>query len=161
MAAARTRPPTADDAGNDNLDIEAQLCFALYSATLALGKTYAPILAGLGLTYPQYLAMLVLWHEDGLTVRALGEQLHLESGTLTPMLKRMERAGLIHRIRDTQDERLVRITLTQPGRDLRVRALHVPCAIADIMGLSLERLAAIRDDLLALRQAMETAVPKS
>lgn len=161
MAAARTRPSTATYAGNDNLDIEAQLCFALYSATLALGKTYAPILAGLGLTYPQYLAMLVLWHEDGLTVRALGEQLHLESGTLTPMLKRMERAGLIRRIRDTQDERLVRITLTQPGRDLRARALHVPCAIAGIMGLPVERMAAIRDDLLALRQAMEAAAPKN
>jgi len=90
MAAAARERQTA---GNDNLDLEAQLCFALYSATLALGKAYAPILAELRLTYPQYIVMLVLWQQDGLTVRALGEQLHLNSGTLTPMLKRMEQAG--------------------------------------------------------------------
>ncbi len=155
-AAARERSP-AGEAGNDNLDLRAQLCFALYSATLALGKAYAPILAELRLTYPQYLAMLVLWQQDGLTVGALGEQLHLNSGTLTPMLKRMEQAGLMRRTRDRQDERLVRIELTEAGRDLRTRALHVPCAIADAMGLPQDRMARIKDDLEAMRQSLELA----
>ena len=152
-AAARERQA----AGNDNLDLEAQLCFALYSATLALGKAYAPILAELRLTYPQYIVMLVLWQQDGLTVRALGEQLHLNSGTLTPMLKRMEQAGLVRRARDKQDERLVRTELTEAGRDLRTRALHVPCRIAEVMGLPIERLMQIKDDLQEIRQSLEAA----
>ncbi len=154
---ARRRSLAGTKAGNDNLDLEAQLCFALYSATLALGKAYAPILAGLRLTYPQYLAMLVLWQEDGLTVRALGEQLHLNSGTLTPMLKRMEQAGLVRRTRDKQDERLVRTELTEAGRGLRTRALHVPCKVAEIMGLPVERLMQIKGDLQEIRQSLETA----
>ncbi len=156
-AIARRRPLAGNEAGNDNLDLEAQLCFALYSATLALGKAYAPILAGLRLTYPQYLAMLALWQEDGLTVRALGEQLHLNSGTLTPMLKRMEQAGLVRRTRDKQDERLVRTELTEAGRSLRTRALHVPCKVAEIMGLPVERLMQIKGDLQEIRQSLETA----
>jgi MarR family transcriptional regulator, organic hydroperoxide resistance regulator len=153
MAATRRRHA----AGNDNLDLEAQLCFALYSATLALGKAYAPILADLRLTYPQYLVMLVLWQEDGLTVRALGEQLHLNSGTLTPMLKRMEQAGLVRRTRDTQDERLVRTELTEAGHDLRARALHVPCKVAEVMGLPVDRMMQIKDDLQEVRQSLEAA----
>jgi DNA-binding MarR family transcriptional regulator len=154
MAAAARERQTA---GNDNLDLEAQLCFALYSATLALGKAYAPILAELRLTYPQYIVMLVLWQQDGLTVRALGEQLHLNSGTLTPMLKRMEQAGLVRRARDKQDERLVRTELTDAGRGLRTRALQVPCRIAEVMGLPIERLMQIKDDLQEIRQSLEAA----
>lgn len=165
-AAAGTRPQPDGAVENstpeEGLGLEAQLCFALYSATLALGKAYAPVLAGMGLTYPQYLVMLVLWQKDGLTVRELGARLHLESGTLTPMLKRMEQAGLVSRSRDTQDERLVRTGLTQPGRDLRAQARQVPCTIAEAMGLPVERLMQVRDDLLAIRQAMEAAtVPAS
>ncbi len=143
-------------AGNDNLDLESQFCFALYSTTLALGKVYAPILAGLGLTYPQYLVMLVLWQEDGLTVRALGEQLHLNSGTLTPMLKRMEQAGLVRRSRDKKDERLVRTELTAAGRGLQAQALRIPCAIAEATGVPMERLAEIKDELQGIRRALET-----
>lgn len=160
-AASRTRPQP--DGGLDNstpgdgLGLEAQLCFALHSTTLALGKAYAPVLEGMGLTYPQYLVMLVLWQEDGLAVRELGARLHLSSGTLTPMLKRMERAGLVSRSRDTDDERLVRTRLTQPGRDLRAQAVQVPCSIAAAMGLPEDRLMQVRDDLLAIRQAMEAA----
>ena len=142
-------------AGNDNLDLESQFCFALYSATLALGKVYAPLLAGLGLTYPQYLVMLVLWQEDGLTVRALGEQLHLNSGTLTPMLKRMEQAGLVRRSRDKRDERLVRTELTEAGRELRAQALHIPCAIAEAAGLTMDRLVQVKEELESIRQALE------
>lgn len=154
MAATAREQPTAE---NDSLGLEAQLCFALYSATLALGKAYAPILAGLRLTYPQYLVMLVLWQQDGLTVRALGEQLHLNSGTLTPMLKRMEQAGLVRRTRDKHDERLVRTELTEAGRSLRTRALHVPCTIAGAMGLPVGRLVQIKDDLQEIRQSLEAA----
>lgn len=137
------------------LDLESQFCFALYSATLALGKIYAPTLAGLGLTYPQYLVMLVLWQGDGLTVRALGERLHLNSGTLTPMLKRMEQAGLVRRSRDKKDERLVRTELTQAGWDLRPQAAGIPCAIAAATGLPVDRLVQLKDELEGVRQALE------
>lgn len=150
MATVQQQPSATND-----LDLEAQFCFALYSTTLALGKIYAPILAGLGLTYPQYLVMLVLWQEDGLTVRALGEQLHLNSGTLTPMLKRMEQAGLVRRSRDKKDERLVRTELTQAGRDLQPHAVGIPCAIAAATGLPMDRLARIKDELEGIRQALE------
>ncbi len=152
MAAAVQQQRTAT---NDNLDLGSQFCFALYSATLALGKVYAPILAELRLTYPQYLVMLVLWQEDGLTVRALGEQLHLNSGTLTPMLKRMEQAGLVRRRRDKKDERLVRTELTEAGRGLRAQALDIPCAIAEVIGVPAERLVRIKDELQGIRQALE------
>ena len=153
MAATAQAEPQA---GND-LDLEAQLCFALYSTTLALGKAYAPILAELRLTYPQYLAMLVLWREDGLTVRALGERLHLDSGTLTPMLQRMEQAGLVRRTRDKRDERLVRTELTEAGRGLRERALHVPCTIAGAMGLSARQVVQVKDDVERIRRSLEAA----
>lgn len=152
MAAAVQQRQSAT---NDGLDLESQFCFALYSATLALGKMYAPVLADLKLTYPQYLVMLVLWREDGPTVRALGEQLHLNSGTLTPMLKRMEQAGLVRRSRDRKDERLVRTELTDAGRDLRARALHIPCAIAEVIGLPPDRLVQLKDELQGIRQALE------
>ena len=152
MVTLARRQPSA---GNDNLNLESQFCFALYSATLALGKTYAPILAELRLTYPQYIVMLVLWQEDGLTVRALGEQLHLNSGTLTPMLKRMEQAGLVRRSRDKKDERLVRTELTQAGRELRGRAQHIPCTVAAAIGLPTEELIRIKDALQGIRQSLE------
>ena len=148
-------------AGNDNLDLESQFCFALYSAALALGKIYAPILAKLRLTYPQYLVMLVLWRQDGLTVRALGERLHLDSGTLTPVLKRMEQAGLVRRSRDKQDERLVRTELTEAGRDLEERARHLPCTIAGAIGLSPERLGEVKDELQSIRRALEAGTTGS
>ena len=138
-----------------DLDLESQFCFALYSTTLALGKMCAPLLAGLGLTYPQYLVMLVLWREDGQTVRALGEQLHLNSGTLTPMLKRMEQAGLVRRGRDRNDERLVRTELTAAGRALQAQAAHIPCAIAAATGLPVDRLVQLKDELDGIRQALE------
>lgn len=109
MPSART-PTTTDDL----LKLDHQLCFALYSASLAMTKLYKPLLDDLGLTYPQYIAMLALWEEDGMTVSALGERLHLDSGTLTPLLKRLEAADLLVRLRDVEDERRVRIRLTPP-----------------------------------------------
>src|SRR5437868_466114 len=106
----------------DWLKLDLQLCFALYSTSLAMTKLYKPLLAPLGLTYPQYLALLVLWERDGLTVSELGERLFLDSGTLTPLLKRLESAGLISRLRAQDDERRVHITLTADGRQLKSRA---------------------------------------
>src|SRR5512141_147840 len=99
-------------AQRDPLHLEDQLCFALYNASRALTRAYAPLLAPLGVTYPQYLVLLVLWERDGLPVKELGERLTLDSGTLTPLLKRLEHQGLVERRRGEDDERIVRIHLT-------------------------------------------------
>lgn len=138
------------------LRLDHQLCFALYSASLAMTKRYKPLLAELGLTYPQYLTLLALWEEDGLTVNRLGERLHLDSGTLTPLLKRLEQAGLISRLRDAQDERRVHVRLTPAGRALKSRAAQIPacvlaaaqCSVADAMALT-HQVQALRDRLVA------------
>ena len=106
--------------------LDAQLCFALYSASRAFTRAYAPLLEPLGLTYPQYIVMLVLWEEDDVSVSALGERLALDSGTLTPLLKRLEEAGLVERRRDPNDERVVRVRLTRAGAKLEDRAATVP-----------------------------------
>ena len=104
------------------LDLNEQLCFALYAASRRMTAAYRPLLDALDLTYPQYLVMLVLWEQDGLTVRELGARLQLDSGTLTPLLKRLERAGLISRRRRVSDEREVEVGLTRSGRILRAGA---------------------------------------
>jgi len=138
------------------LQLDHQLCFALYSASLAMTKLYKPLLEELGLTYPQYLAMLVLWEHDGVTVSELGERLHLDSGTLTPLLKRLESAELVTRLRDVQDERRVLIRLTAAGRKLKSRAARIPgcvlqatqCDVADVLALT-HQVQALRDRLTA------------
>src|SRR5438132_4782254 len=104
--------PSRSFSADEALQLDNQLCFALYSASLAMTKLYKPLLDELGLTYPQYLVMLALWEQDGLAVSGLGERLSLDSGTLTPLLKRLEAAGFISRVRDVEDERRVRVTLT-------------------------------------------------
>ena len=137
------------------LQLDHQLCFALYSTSLAMTKVYKPLLAQLGLTYPQYVAMLVLWEDDGLAVSAIGERLFLDSGTLTPLLKRLEVAGLITRQRDAQDERRVHIFLTAEGRALKKRAAKVPgciltqahCTVPELLSLG-ARIKALRANLL-------------
>ena len=136
------------------LRLDNQVCFALYSASLAMTKLYKPLLDRIGLTYPQYLVMLVLWEQDGVTVSELGERLFLDSGTLTPLLKRLEAQGQIARLRDVQDERRVRITLTSQGRALRDQAEAIPqcvlqssqCSIAELTALTVE-LKQLRDRL--------------
>ena len=119
----------------DSLKLGNQLCFAVYSAAHAFNAAYKPFLEPLGLTYPQYLVLMVLWEEDGLMVREIGERLNLDSGTLTPMLKRLEAAGFVTRKRDAKDEGQVRIELTQKARDARPTALEarraVVCALGD------------------------------
>lgn len=135
--------------GRNLQKLDEQLCFALYSTSLALNKVYRRLLAPLGLTYPQYLAMLVLWERDGLTVSEIGERLHLDSATLTPLLKRLEASGLITRTRATHDERQVVIELSKEGRDLKARARSVP---ADLFCAS----ECSPDDLVALKQQLES-----
>ena len=137
--------------------LDNQLCFALYSASLAMTKRYKPLLAQLGLTYPQYLAMLVMWEQDGITVSELGERLFLDSGTLTPLLKRLEAANLLLRGRDAQDERRVRLKLTAQGRALRDAAQTVPGCVLHSMQCALPELVALTAQLQRLRDQLGAA----
>lgn len=134
--------------------LDNQLCFALYSTSLAMTKLYKPLLDELGLTYPQYLAMLVLWEKDGLTVSELGERLFLDSGTLTPLLKRLETSGLVSRLRDVEDERRVHISLTAAGRKLKSRAASIPGCILSASQCSIPELVALTQQVQALRQRL-------
>jgi DNA-binding MarR family transcriptional regulator len=136
------------------LKLANQLCFAAYSASHAFTRVYKPLLDGLGLTYPQYLVMLVLWEADDQTVKAIGAQLFLDSGTLTPLLKRLETAGLVRRSRDRTDERLVRIALTPAGAALREQAETIPVALACAIGRPVAEIAQLKDALLGLRDAL-------
>lgn len=138
----------------DALHLDEQLCFTLYSTVHLLNRTYRPLLEELGLTYPQYLAMLVLWEEDDVTVKALGERMLLDSGTLTPLLKRLESAGFVKRERDVLDERQVRIRLTATGRALRAKAECVPVSILEASGLDVEELRDLKERVLAIREAL-------
>jgi MarR family transcriptional regulator, organic hydroperoxide resistance regulator len=130
--------------------LEDNLCFAVYAANHAHAAAYKPLLEPLGLTYPQYLVLLVLWERDGPAVKEIGARLHLDSGTLTPLLKRMEAAGLLRRERDAEDERQVRIRLTETGRSLRAEAAEVQGALSCVLGEAEEALAALRSGLTGL-----------
>ena len=131
-----------------------QLCFAAYSFTHALNRAYRPLLEPLGLTYPQYLVMLVLWEDDGQTVKEIGERLKLDSGTLTPLLKRLETIGYLTRRRGRQDERQVIIHLTDEGRALSEKAAEVPVALGCAMGAQWGEIAELREHLLTLRDRL-------
>ena len=142
---------------NDMLKLSQQLCFALYSTSHSFTRAYKPLLEPLGLTYPQYLVMLVLWEADGITVKELGAKLQLDSGTLTPLLKRLDSAGLITRSRDIGDERQVRISLTDGGRALREKAEGIPKRLGQVIGEPLDRIIALREQLNAIRSNMAAA----
>ena len=131
-----------------------QLCFALYSSSLAMSKLYRKLLAELGLTYPQYLVMMVLWEEDGLTVSAVGERLFLDSATLTPLLKRLEAAELVQRVRASDDERKVMVTLTKKGKSLRRKAARLPESVLCAIECSAQTTRALKDDLVRLRRSI-------
>ena len=131
--------------------VDQQLCFALYSANLAMNKVYRQLLSQLDITYPQYLVMLVLWQKDDLTVSEIGEQLFLDSATLTPLLKRLESAGLIMRQRTRQDERQVAVTLTEAGRALRSKAESIPEAVKCATACDDDALLALKVQLDGLR----------
>ncbi|MBT1002351.1 MarR family transcriptional regulator [Paenarthrobacter sp. DKR-5] len=134
-----------------------QVCFALYSASKAATAVYRPLLEELGLTYPQYLVLLVLWEQDALTVRELGEKLGLDSGTLSPLLKRLEAHGIVLRRRSAEDERRVLVELTDQGRQLQERAAAVPQRLADAAGLSPAELEQLHGTLVRLNAALEAA----
>jgi DNA-binding MarR family transcriptional regulator len=131
------------------------LCFAVYSANHAFNRVYKPLLDELGLTYPQYLAMVLLWEQDDQTVGSLGEKLFLESSTLTPVLKRLEALGRVTRTRDPVDERQVRVRLTDKGRAMREKAGKIPDCILEASGLEIDELRRLQSELVALRTALE------
>jgi len=132
------------------------LCFAVYSANLAFGKAYKPILEELGLTYTQYVTIIALWEEDNQTVSGLGEKLFLESNTLTPMLKKLEAMGYLERQRDPEDERQVRVSLTKTGRRLREKALKMD--LTDATGLAPDEFAKVQKAIVTLRNNLINAV---
>jgi MarR family transcriptional regulator, organic hydroperoxide resistance regulator len=134
-----------------------QLCFAIYSTAHAFNRVYKPLLDRLGLTYPQYLVMLVLWEGDGLAVGDIGERLQLDSGTLTPLLKRLEAAELVKRTRSSEDERQVLIALTSRGLALREKARNVPHAILAASACSVSELSAMKNQLIGLRDRLNAA----
>ncbi len=155
--ATPTAASLAADASADAwLALDKQLCFALYSASLAMTKMYKPLLAPLGLTYPQYLVMLSLWEDggDGLTVSALGDKLALDSGTLTPLLKRLQAQGALTRERDTADERRVIVRLTDAGRQLKLQARAVPPQVARNSGCDVEQFTLLMRELSTLRDSL-------
>jgi DNA-binding MarR family transcriptional regulator len=157
----RASPQSNTDSPAQWLLLDRQLCFALYSASLAMTKLYKPLLEPLGLTYPQYLVMLVLWEGDGITVSQLGERLALDSGTLTPLLKRLEALGHLQRLRDAADERRVLLQLTTQGRVLRTQAKRVPAAVAQASGCELGEITALTSRLQALRQQLTDSTPRA
>ncbi|WP_460042611.1 MarR family winged helix-turn-helix transcriptional regulator [Pseudomonas sp. S2_H01] len=142
---------TAGAGSCDDLLLDNQLCFALYSTSLMMTKVYKPLLQALNLTYPQYLAMLVLWERDGLTVGEVSTRLLTDPGSLTPLLKRLETEGLISRTRSKEDERVVLLTLTEQGKALHTKAQSIPQCILAASGISVRQLQALQKDLLGLR----------
>ena len=148
------KPPAADQM----LRLDNQICFAIYSAAHAFNRVYKPLLDRLGLTYPQYLAMLVLWERDGVPVKEIGERLFLDSGTLTPLLKRLESAGLVKRTRSTEDERQVLIAFTAQGQALKDKARSMPSSILAASECSIAELSAVKNEIVALRDRLNAAV---
>jgi MarR family transcriptional regulator, organic hydroperoxide resistance regulator len=132
------------------------LCFAVYSANHAFNRVYQPLLKGLGLTYPQFIAMILLWEGDNQTVGELGRKLYLQSNTLTPMLKRLETLGYIQRRRDSADERQVRINLTETGRKLHLRASDIVQSVRDATGLRDDQVTKLKEEVDDLRKALES-----
>lgn len=145
------------NAHTDILPPEDQLCFAVYAAGQAFNRLYRGLLEPLGLTYPQYLVMLVLWRGDGVPVSTIGQKLGLDTGTLTPLLKRLEVNGLVTRTRSAVDERKVEIGLTDTGRALEEKARDIPQAVACASGRDLPSVVALRDEINALTKALDAA----
>jgi len=155
-AKTKSSPTTpAAPAAGDLLRLDNQLCFALYAASGLVTRAYRPLLEPLGLTYPQYLVMMALWETAPRTVKALGQALDLDSGTLTPLLKRLEAAGFVSRRRDAQDERKVQIDLTEAGRALQAQAAEIPAALACQLHLPLNEIVDLRATLQDLARRMK------
>ena len=149
--------PTPDTLNTDAmLQLDNQLCFALYSTSLAMTRLYKPLLDALGITYPQYLVLLVLWERDGLSVSELSNRLFLDSGTLTPLLKRMEAAGLVTRQRAVEDERRVHIALTESSRQLKTQAAQIPGCILNAAQCPVPELVALTRQMQDLRERLRS-----
>ncbi len=144
-------------AGVNPLLLDHQLCFSLYAASRAMTAAYGPLLKALGVTYPQYLVLMVLWESDEVSVKHLGERLHLDSGTLTPLLGKLEQRRLVTRARDAADARVVRVSLTTSGRALRKKALAIPEKLLCQFGITLPAVAQLRGELTALTQHLREA----
>lgn len=142
----------------DNLLLNNQLCFALYSTSLAMTKVYKPLLHALNLTYPQYLAMLVLWEQDGATVTDISQRLLTDPGSMTPVLKRLEVEGLVKRTRSKEDERVVNLYLTTAGKALQEKARRVPECVREAIAVSEQQLHALQGRLLDLRGRLQTTL---
>lgn len=149
-----------DETFEKELRLDKQLCFALYGAAHAFTRAYKPLLSPLGLTYPQYVVMMALWEEDDLSVKGLGEKVGLDSGTLSPLLKRLEQIHYVARRRDVTDERVVFITLTAEGRALKSRALEVFASIGNQTGCDIGEIESLRDSLKRLKGHLE-AIPET
>ena len=147
-------PSSVDEA----LLLDNQLCFMVYRLHRGITDLYRPVLADLGLTYPQYLVMLVLWETEPMSVSRLGDRLSLDSGTLSPLLKRLEAAGLVERARSQADERSVEISLTRQGRALRRRARAVPASVGGCLAASAQDYARLRDQLSGMLARVEEAL---
>ncbi len=141
----------------ETLKLENQLCFPLYATAKEVVRRYGPFLAELDITYTQYIALMVLWEQNGISVKALGERLFLDSGTLTPLLKKMEGRGLLTRTRDRTDERSVRVTLTEAGFALRERALTVPERLFTCLPIELDDAKALQGILKRMLSAFAEA----
>ena len=159
MARNENRKQGADKRPADwPLRLDNQICFAIYSTAHAFNRVYKPLLDRLGLTYPQYLVMLVLWERDGVPVKDIGERLYLDSGTLTPLLKRLEASGLVKRTRSTEDERQVLIALTPQGQALREAARAVPQSILAASACSIGELSSMKNEIVALRDRLNAVL---
>ncbi|WFU41056.1 MarR family transcriptional regulator [Bradyrhizobium sp. CB82] len=145
-------------AADQPLRLDNQICFAVYSAAHAFNRVYKPLLERLGLTYPQYLVMLVLWERDGVPLKDIGERLFLDSGTLTPLLKRLEAAQLVKRTRSTEDERQVLIALTPQGLALKDKARSVPQSILAASDCTVPELVAMKNEIVALRDRLNAVI---
>ncbi|MFF4114667.1 MarR family winged helix-turn-helix transcriptional regulator [Streptomyces sp. NPDC001714] len=158
MTATTPTPSAAPEA--EWLHLDRQICFSLHAASRAFNGVYRVILKDLGLTYPQYLVMLVLWEQGDLPVKKLGEHLRLDSGTLSPLLKRLEAAGLVRRERSARDERSVEVRLTEEGAALRERALEVPRRIVSATGFDVEEIRELKARLDQLTGTLDSAAPE-
>ena len=150
--------PRKSSAADAPLRLDNQICFAVYSAAHAFNRVYKPLLDRLGLTYPQYLVMLVLWERDDLPVKDIGERLFLDSGTLTPLLKRLEAAHLVRRTRSSEDERQVLIALTAQGHALKEKARSVPQSILAASDCTVPELVAMKEEIVALRDRLNAVI---
>lgn len=158
MADMKARTAKAMEIPEEEKRLEKQLCFAVYATAHAFTRAYKPILDKVSLTYPQYLVMLVLWEKAELPVKTIGEQLDLDSGTLSPLLKRLEQNGLIKRTRDSRDERQVIVSLTPKGQSMRGEINTIMSSIGEAIGCTLEEMAVMRDMLHRLRGNLNASI---